>query len=113
MDSNSYSSPVAVGDTVQPREPSTVVRVARACFWCGVALSALTLLIDFYPGAEVSWCAVVAIFVAAGIIVPGKWYRIGAILLLILLLAYGVHGYQRGLTYQEWLKERNSGRERD
>ncbi|HUT14365.1 MAG TPA: hypothetical protein VMY42_28020 [Thermoguttaceae bacterium] len=62
-------------------------------------------VMTFYPGAEVGHYAFCGVLVAAGLLIPNKWYRIAAVSLLVLFAMMAADGYFRGVRYREWLRQ--------
>lgn len=105
----------AAADTSSGERPraglSLAARLARASFWLGVFLMLLVSAITSRPGDWVGGSAIIALFVAGGLFVPGRGYRLAAVCLLALLLMSGISDYRRGIEYQQRLIERRASPE--
>lgn len=75
--------------------------IALMAFWLGVALGVVGALTSFYPGYEVPWFAVTAIFLVCGHFVPKYKYRIAGLVLGTACIWLALDGYARGITFQE------------
>jgi hypothetical protein len=82
-----------------------IIKIAKVCFWCSVAMGMLGLIISFYPGAECPWFAIAAILAIPGFLIPKRIFRIGSFGILILWSIVSLGGYTRGKEYQQSLKE--------
>ena len=60
-------------------------------------------VMTFVPGAECGWFLMVAVLSLAGLFIPRTFYRIAAVLLLLLALGAAYHGHQHGAQYRQWL----------
>jgi hypothetical protein len=64
------------------------------------------LFISFVPGFDGEWFGVAAILAALGLLSPSWRVRALGLALALGMAWFAWLGYQNGLRYQEWLRER-------
>jgi hypothetical protein len=79
--------------------------IAKIFFFLGIIWGVLGCLIDFVPGAECEWFLETAFFIAIGLLIPQRMYRVFALILLALALFAADKGHKRGMEYQHRLSE--------
>ena len=94
-----------------------IIRQTRhtvACAGVGFAslLGLLGLFISFVPGAELEWWIVAAAMAAIGILSPNFRLRLVAVTLVVAFAWFSWLGYQHGLRYQEWLRNKQQPSDR-
>jgi hypothetical protein len=57
------------------------------------------------PGEECEWFLETAFFIAIGLLIPQRMYRVFALILLALALFAADQGHKHGVEYQRWLSE--------
>ena len=64
-------------------------------------------MISFFPGAAAAWFWVAAAGAALGMLSANRRVRVAAVVLVLVFTAQGWGGYQDGLRYEEYMKERD------
>src|SRR5438552_2669068 len=90
--------------------PKTRDAIAQVGIGFALLSGMLGMFITFVPGAEAEWFGVAAASAAVGIVSP-SWRVRGVAVIVALGLAWFVwNGYQNGLRYEEYLRQRNHSR---
>ena len=87
------------------RAPKTRHALARIGVGFALWLGGLGLFISFYPGAEAGWFGMAAGAAAIGLLSPSWRLRLVGVVLATAFAWFAWAGYQRGLEYQQWLRE--------
>jgi hypothetical protein len=99
------STPNTTHPRLTPRRSVTeFLTVPRILFWFGIGMFVLGTAITFIPGGEQSWFTISAGLLAFGFLVPGRFCRIVALVLVFLAGLAAFDGHHRGIEYRRLLE---------